>query len=151
MSRVRLFAAALALLPGLALATPAAAPAARQGVMPAEPPADIVFRSWDANKDGQLSKEEFRAGWASLRQRAAANAQARLHTQFDRADANDDQAIDAQEYAGLVLVRRAGANARPLARYDADKDGKLQFAEYLVMVRDMAPRNAAPAGGKPPQ
>ncbi|MDY0023190.1 hypothetical protein, partial [Arenimonas caeni] len=76
---------------------------------------------------------------------------ARLRTQFDRADANKDQAIDEKEYQGLVLVRRAGANARPLSRYDANKDGKLQFEEYLVMVQDMAPRTAAPAGGKPQQ
>lgn len=147
MNRIRLLAAALVVLPALAVAKPAAP----QGVMPAEPPADVLFRTWDANKDGVLSKEEFRAGWASVRQRAATNAQARLRTQFDRADANKDQAIDEKEYQGLVLVRRAGANARPLSRYDANKDGKLQFEEYLVMVQDMAPRTAAPAGGKPQQ
>ena len=147
MNRAGLLAALLLALPGLV----AARPAAPQGVAPAEPPADVVFRSWDADKDGSLSKAEFRAGWASVRQRAAAKAQARLRLQFDRADANDDQAIDGQEYQGLLLVRRAGAAARPLSRYDADKDGKLQFKEYLVMVQDMAPRTAAPAGGSPQQ
>lgn len=144
MTAARGLAIALLLVPALAAATPAAP----RGVAPAEPPADLVFRSWDADKDGSLSKEEFRAGWASVRQRAEANAQARLRARFDQADANDDQAIDEKEYQGLQLVRRAGAGARPLSRYDADKDGKLQFKEYLVMVQDMAPRTAAPATGK---
>ena len=125
---------ALLLAPGLALASPAAAPQ--------QPPADAIFSAWDANKDGALSKEEFRTGWAGLRQRAAV---ARLRTQFDRTDANDDQAIDATEYRALVLVRRAGASAPPLSRYDASKDGKLQFDEYVAMVQDLAPRTAAPA------
>ena len=147
MTAARSLLVALLLLPAAAAATPAR-PAAAQGVAPAEPPADLVFRSWDSNKDGSLSREEFRAGWASVRQRAEANAQARLRVRFDQADANGDQAIDEKEYQGLLLVRRAGAGARPLSRYDADKDGKLQFGEYLVMVQDMAPRTAAPAPGK---
>ena len=147
MISARSLAVALLLLPAIATATPAR-PAAAQGVAPAEPPADLVFRSWDTNKDGSLSKEEFRAGWASVRQRAAANAQARLRARFDQADGNNDQAIDEKEYQGLPLVRRAGAEARPLSRYDADKDGKLQFNEYLVMVQDMGPRTAAPATQK---
>lgn len=144
MMAARAVALALLLAPAIAAAN-TARPAPAQGVAPAEPPADLVFRSWDSNKDGSLSKEEFRAGWASLRQRAAANAQSRLRARFDQADANDDQGLDEQEYRGLLLVRRAGANARPLSRYDADKDGKLQFREYLVMVQDMGPRTAAPA------
>lgn len=132
-------AALLALLcaPGLALASP-----------PAAPPSDAIFSAWDTNKDGALSKEEFRAGWAGLRQRAAAGAEARLRVQFDRADANDDQAIDANEYRSLLLVRRAGESAPPLSRYDASKDGKLQFEEYLAMVQDLASRTAAPAGAE---
>lgn len=117
----------------LAVASPAAAAP--------EAPADAMFSAWDANKDGALSKEEFRAGWLLLRQRAAL---ARLRAQFDRADANDDQAIDADEYRTLVLVRRAGDAAPPLSRFDASKDGKLQFEEYLAMVQDLA-RDTAPA------
>ena len=144
MMAARSVALALLLAPAIAAAN-TARPAPAQGLAPAEPPADQVFRTWDTNKDGSLSKEEFRAGWASLRQRVAADAQSRLRARFDQADANDDQALDEQEYRGLMLVRRAGANARPLSRYDADKDGKLQFREYLVMVQDMGPRTAAPA------
>lgn len=140
MNRMPLLAIVFALAPVLAQAqaSPAAAPQER--------PADAMFRAWDANKDGSLSKEEFRAGWAGLRQRAAANAEARLRVQFDRADANDDQAIDANEYKSLLLVRRAGDAAPPLSRFDASKDGKLQFEEYLVLVQELAPR-AAPAEG----
>lgn len=142
MNRMPLLAALLALAPALALAQ--ASPAAA----PQELPADAMFRAWDSNKDGSLSKEEFRAGWAGLRQRAAADAEARLRLQFDRADANDDQGIDANEYKSLLLVRRAGATAPPLSRFDADKDGKLQFPEYLVMVQELAPRPAAPAAAE---
>jgi hypothetical protein len=141
----RLLAAVLLALPALAAA---AAPAASPGLVPDPAPADLVFRQWDANKDGSLSQEEFRAGWRALRQRAAAGTQARLRARFEQADGNDDQALDEAEYRALVLVRRAGAAARPLSRYDASQDGKLQFDEYLVLVRDMAPRTAAPPAGE---
>lgn len=142
MNRMPLLAALLALAPSLAVAQANPAPA------PQELPADAMFRAWDSNKDGSLSKEEFRAGWAGLRQRAAADAEARLRLQFDRADANDDQGIDANEYKSLLLVRRAGDAAPPLSRFDASKDGKLQFPEYLVMVQELAPRPAAPAAAE---
>ena len=139
MNRMPLLAVLLALVPGLAQAQAGSATA------PQEPPADAMFRAWDSNKDGSLSKEEFRAGWAGLRQRAAAGAEARLRMQFDRADANDDQGIDANEYKTLLLVRRAGDAAPPLSRFDASKDGKLQFDEYLVLVQELAARTTAPA------
>lgn len=142
MNRMPLLAALLAFAPAMVLAQ--ASPAAA----PQEPPADAMFRAWDSNKDGSLSKEEFRAGWAGLRQRAAANAEARLRVQFDRADANDDQGIDANEYRSLLLVRRAGDAAPPLARFDASKDGKLQFEEYLVLVQELAPRATAAEGAR---
>ena len=72
--------------------------------------------------------------------RAAARdaAEASLRGQFESIDANDDAAIGADEYPNLMLVRRAGASAPALAAFDANRDGRLQFGEYLAMVRQLA-------------
>lgn len=130
----------------LMLALPLAA-AAQSGVRAEAHPGDAVFAKWDADHNGVLSREEFRKGWDTLRTRAAVT---RLRGQFDRVDRNDDGALDQDEFRNLVLVRRAGDKAPPLSRFDANKDGKLQFDEYVVMVRQMGPQPASrPAtGGK---
>ena len=69
----------------------------------------------------------------------------RTVNQFATVDANHSGALEAAEYANLVLVKRAGTSAPPMARFDANADGKLQFGEYLRLVEGMAPR--APAKG----
>jgi Ca2+-binding EF-hand superfamily protein len=127
----------------------AAAPAvAQQQGKPARPaavadPAAQAFRGWDKDHNGSLSLAEFRAGWQQVQRMA--ETQARLRHQFATVDANHSGAIEAAEYGNLVLVKNAGKSAPPLARFDANADGKLQFAEYLKLVQGMAP--AAPAKG----
>ena len=59
-------------------------------------------------------------------------------------DANDNGGIDADEYGELVLVRRAGAKAPAMATFDANADGRIQFDEYLQLVRRMAQPQARP-------
>jgi len=61
-------------------------------------------------------------------------------------DANHDRGIDASEYGNLVLVKNAGKGAPPLARFDADGNGKLAFPEYVKLVEALAPRQAAGPG-----
>ncbi len=139
MTRAPAAAGALALLlccPGLAQ-TPAGA------TRPAADAAAAAFQAWDRNADGQLSLQEFRAGWQ--RAQALARAQAGLQRQFAAIDGNRDGGLDAGEYAKLVLVKNAGRGAPPLARFDGDGNGKLGFAEYVKLVEALAPRQ--PDGG----
>ena len=100
-----------------------------------------VFKAWDKNGDGQLSPTEFRAG--RERAQTVARAQAALARQFAAIDANHDRAIDAGEYRNLLLVKDAGKAAPPLARFDADGDGWLEFVEYVGLVETLAPRPQA--------
>jgi hypothetical protein len=125
--------------PGNVAAKPAASPAG------APPEAQAVFASWDSDRNGVLSLTEFQNGWLLLRR--AGEIEARLHEQFKTIDANHNGAIDAGEYANLVLVKRAGASAQPLSAFDANKNQRLEFGEYMELVRRMAaarPATAAP-------
>ena len=132
----------------LALAAPLQAQVpAKPAAAPAVAPVDAEFAQWDADHNGVLSLQEFRQGWHA---RTTEIIQARLRGQFANIDADDDGAIGAAEYGNLALVRRAGAAAPPLARFDGNKDGRLQFAEYLQLLRQLAPAEgpAAATGRK---
>jgi len=118
--------------------------AAQGGASLAGDPSTMAFKAWDTDGDGTLSQAEFRAGVEQAQ--AVARARAALSRRFAAGDANHDRAIDAVEYAGLVLVRQAGSHAPPLSRFDADGDGSLAFAEYMRMVEALAPRPTADAG-----
>lgn len=160
MNRARALAAALAAL--LAVAPAAAQQQPRPAAQPAQPAAaqadpdalvDATFRAWDTDQDGALSPAEFRAGWGDIRERAEAKVEARLREQFDRVDANDNGGIDAGEYPNLLLVREAAKAGKPvpsLATFDANKDQRLQFDEYLKLVAHMAAGAARAQAGKAP-
>jgi hypothetical protein len=121
---------------------PAAAPQAQA----AADPAAAMFKAWDKNSDGQLSLVEFRSGWQQAQ--AVAKTQAALGRQFATLDANHDRAIDAGEYGNLLLVKNAGKAAPPLARFDGNGNGRLEFAEYVKLVETLAPQEAH-KGAKP--
>jgi len=121
------------------------APAARPAGAPAQQPPgpDAVFNAWDKNKDGALSKQEFSDGWALARDELAVQ---RLHQEFQRRDANKSGRIEADEYAKLAIVQRAGKSAPALSAFDKNKDGGLDFPEYLDFVRTgMKALQATPA------
>jgi len=107
-----------------------------------------TFRAWDKNGDGQLSVAEFSDGFK--RARTAAVAEARLRRQFAAIDANNNRAIDPNEFTNLVLVKNAGRNAPPLSRFDANGNGKLEFGEYVKLVEALAPKpqTQQPAAGQ---
>jgi hypothetical protein len=46
-----------------------------------------------------------------------------------------------------VLVKQVGAQAPSLATFDADRDARLGFPEYVAAVRELAARAPAKAGG----
>lgn len=122
----------------------AAPPAAAAAPAQREPAVDATFKAWDANHDGMLSQAEFRQGWNAVRQRAEGKVEAGLRNQFDKVDANHNGAIDAGEYASLVLVQRAGKSAPPLASFDRNADQRLEFDEYLALVARLAAAPHAP-------
>lgn len=105
--------------------------------------ADAVFAALDSDKDQQLSREEFQAGYARVQQ--AIEIEARLRKQFAIVDLDRSGALDDAEFAKLPLVTRLGAAAPALATFDADRDRKLAFAEYRVLVQRLG---AAPATAK---
>ena len=139
----------------IAVASLIAAPAfAQQAARPAQQPAlqggpDATFAAWDKDGSGTLSKDEFRAGWMATREDLAVR---RLRNEFARHDADKSGKLEAGEYAKLALVQRAGASAPAMTAFDANKDGGLQFAEYLDFVKvagaQQQPRAAAPAAPK---
>ena len=137
------------LLPLLLVSASAAAAApqasAPQPVAPAGADArvDATFVAWDANRDHLLSLAEFKAGWAALQKATA--AEMALHRQFQAMDADRSGALEAGEYANLVLVKRAGKAAPALSAFDADKDQRLQFGEYLDLVHRLGAAPVTPA------
>ena len=115
-----------------AAAKPAATRPAAGSIVaePVPPRVDATFRLWDQDRNGVLSLES------------------RLREQFQAVDTNHSGALEAGEYANLALVRRVGGAAPPLTEFDADQDRKLDFPEYLAVVRRLAPAPQA-AGAKP--
>lgn len=105
---------------------------------------ESIFNALDTDKNKGLSLKEFQAGYPGLARGVA--LELRLRDQFHALDANRSGAIESIEYANLELVKRAGKPAPPLSAFDADKDQKLNFAEYLAALRQLsAAQPAAPA------
>lgn len=109
-------------------------PAGQQ--VPAKPPADAIFNALDTSKDGTLSRQEFQAGYPGLARVIV--LELRLREQFVALDGDRSGTIEAGEYANLELVRRAGKSAPVLTGFDANKNRKLEFAEYVAAVRQLA-------------
>jgi len=125
-------------------AAPANTPKPAQAPTQAVPPEiDTAFQAWDVDHNGTLSLQEFRNGWLALRR--TAEMQARLREQFHKLDGNGNDALEANEYANLVLVKQAGKTAPPLSAFDANKNQRLEFGEYVELIRRLAAQPAAPA------
>ena len=144
----------LAIVTVIALSAPAAwaqsakppAANATPQMRPAADPAADAFKAWDKDRNGSLSLVEFRAGWQQVQR--VAETQARLRQQFATVDANKNNAIDPAEYGSLVLVQQAGKSAPQMSVFDGNRDGKLEFAEYLRLVQALAPKDAGKDAAK---
>jgi len=117
------------------------APAFAQQQPPAPAGTDAVVNAWDKDGNGMLSKEEFRNGWAATR---SALAEQRLRAEFARHDTNKSGKLEVAEYGNLVLVKRAGAKAPAMTTFDRNRNGGLEFEEYIDFIATAA-RQAAPA------
>lgn len=98
--------------------------------------ADAIFHALDTNKDGSLSPQEFQVGYAGMQRLIV--VEIRLREQFRLVDADHSGSINAVEYANLALVKLAGKSAPALSTFDADKNGLLDFAEYVAAIRRLA-------------
>ena len=107
---------------------------------------DKAFEAWDTDHNGVLSRAEFEAGWRAVVERGIA---ARLRSQFEKLDRNDDNGLDGAEYASLALVMQAGKDAPALAAFDANGDKRLQFDEYIASVRTLAAAARKQGGTQP--
>ena len=134
MTRILFAVALLVAAPAFAQQKPQAQPALQGGP-------DATFAAWDKDGNGALSKDEFRNGWAATRDDLALR---RLRTEFARHDADKSGKLEAGEYAQLALVVRAGKSAPQMTAFDANKDGGLQFNEYLDFVKTAGTQAAAP-------
>lgn len=134
---------ALALIVALA-AMNAAQAQTKPAATTAKPPAaanqqaatpETMFSRWDKDKNSALSLAEFKSGW----QEVQANMVLRqLHENFVQMDVNKSGSIEVLEYANLGLIKQAGASAPPMSNFDLDKNQRLDFKEYVGMVRSMA-------------
>ena len=136
--------ATLMVAPAWAQRAAQTAPAARPAAAPQQDRDQAMFKAWDRDHDNKLSLEEFRGGMQRARQ--AARATAALRRQFDKVDANNNGGIDASEYGTLELIKKAGRSAPPMSRFDANRDGRLGFGEYLKLVEALAPKPAQGQG-----
>lgn len=120
------------------------APAAQ--ARPAQDPAAEAFKAWDKDGNGSLSLAEFRTGWQQVQR--VTEVQARLRHQFGTVDANKNNAIDPAEYGNLVLVKQAGKNAPQMSVFDANRDGKLEFGEYVKLVQTLSAQESGKGAAK---
>jgi len=120
---------------GSAMAQAAGAkPAGTPGQKPQAATPEMIFNAWDKDKNKSLSVEEFKTGWTEIQMRQVV---AKLHQQFVQMDANKSGALEQNEFANLELIKKAGAKAPMMSAFDTDKNGKMEFKEYVEMVSTM--------------
>jgi Ca2+-binding EF-hand superfamily protein len=116
-----------------AQSTSAKSAAAATPNQPATP--DAIFAHWDKDKNKSLSLEEFSAGWKEVQMTASLR---KLHANFVAMDANKSGSLEASEYANLELVKKSGSSAPQMSTFDADKNQRLDFKEYVSLVGALA-------------
>jgi Ca2+-binding EF-hand superfamily protein len=136
-NRINPAASAIAAVMALALAGTAAAQATAPAAAANKPRVatpDETFALWDKDKNKALSLEEFKAGYQQVQAQGAVR---KLHQNFVAMDKNKSKAIEQDEFANLELVKKAGSKAPTFSSVDSDKNGKLDFKEYVSLIETM--------------
>ena len=127
-------AALVAAAPAFAQTQPAQGQPAQQAQSAAQQPGgpDAVFANWDTDKNGTLSKDEFRVGWSNVRNEMVLQ---RLHAEFESKDADKSGKLEQGEFASLTVVQRLGKSAPQMSAFDANKNAGLEFPEYVEFLK----------------
>ena len=120
-------------LVGVAAAQTAAGTKTAGSSAPASP--EQIFAHWDKDKNSSLSLEEFKAGWQEIQMGQLVR---KLHGNFVAMDSNKSGALEANEFANLEIVKKSKTPVQ-MATFDADKNQKLDFKEYVGMLKALSP------------
>jgi len=96
------------------------------------------MQKFDANKDGGIEYEEFKAVVGdSVRAHVAAKNEAKLRAAFDTFDKDKNGVLTLREITALMdyLKLDEATAARAMERADKDNDSKISFDEFCIIVR----------------
>lgn len=125
----------------------AAKPAAAKPAAPANKQPDItqgidqMFAAMDADKNKQLSFEEFKNGVVAQRRQMMIIE--RLQQNFKAADKNANSTLEIAEFNALPGLQAMPAPKPAFASFDVNKDQKMDFREYVEFVGKMSTQAAA--------
>jgi Ca2+-binding EF-hand superfamily protein len=97
---------------------------------------DQMFAALDRDKNKQLSFEEFKNGVVAERKQAM--LMQRLGNIFQDTDKNRNGSLEPVEFNALPGMKAAKEPKPKFADFDANKDQKLSFREYLGFVSAMS-------------
>ena len=97
---------------------------------------DQMFAALDKDKNKQLSFDEFKNGVVAERKQAM--LMQRLSSIFQDADKNRNGSLESVEFNALPGMKAAKEPKPKLSDFDANKDQKLSFREYLGFVSAMS-------------
>lgn len=115
-----------------------------QAQPPQRPDKEEVFAKLDTSKDGQLDKEEFKAGAKMRKEKISEKKDARKA--FDRMDADKNGTIEFDEFekAGEAREKRRAERPSPdqlFENMDTNKDGFVSLDEFKAHKRPERKKN----------